>query len=54
MSELDSRSGEVLRTVIRQHILTGEPVGSKAVTGGTMLGYSQGAIILSFAARPVR
>jgi heat-inducible transcriptional repressor len=36
MTALDSRSGEVLRTVIRRHILTGEPVGSKAVTGGTL------------------
>jgi heat-inducible transcriptional repressor len=44
MSELDSRSGEVLRTVIRQHILTGEPVGSKAVTGGTMLNLSPASI----------
>ncbi len=44
MSELDSRSGEVLRTVIRQHILTGEPVGSKAVTGGTMLNLSAASI----------
>ena len=44
MSELDSRSGEVLRTVIRQHILTGEPVGSRTVTGGTMLNLSAASI----------
>ncbi len=44
MNELDSRSSEVLRTVIRQHILSGEPVGSKAVTGGTMLDLSPASI----------
>jgi len=44
MSELDSRSGEVLRTVIRRHIQTGEPVGSKAVTGGPALDLSAASI----------
>ncbi|TDI46299.1 MAG: heat-inducible transcription repressor HrcA [Acidobacteria bacterium] len=44
MNELDGRSSEVLRTVIRQHILSGEPVGSKAVTGGTMLDLSPASI----------
>jgi heat-inducible transcriptional repressor len=44
MNELDSRSGEVLRTVIRRHILTGEPVGSKTVTGGTLLNLSPASI----------
>jgi len=44
MSELDNRSGEVLRTVIRRHVLTGEPVGSKAVTDGTPLDLSPASI----------
>ena len=44
MSELDSRSGEVLRTVIHRHIRTAEPVGSKAVTGGTQLDLSPASI----------
>ncbi len=44
MSELDSRSGEVLRTVIRRHIRTGEPVSSKTVTGGTLLELSPASI----------
>jgi heat-inducible transcriptional repressor len=44
MSELDPRSGEVLRTVIRRHILTGEPVGSKSVTDGALLDLSPASI----------
>ncbi len=44
MSELDDRAGEVLRTVIRRHILTGEPVGSKSVTDGAHLDLSPASI----------
>jgi heat-inducible transcriptional repressor len=44
MTELDGRSGEVLRTIIRQYIVSGEPVGSKAVTGGTTLDLSPASI----------
>jgi len=44
MNELDARAGEVLRTVIRRHVLTGEPVGSKTVTGGTLLDLSPASI----------
>jgi len=44
MTELDHRSGEVLRTIIRQHILSGEPVASKTVTGGTTLDLSPASI----------
>ncbi|NIM01040.1 MAG: heat-inducible transcription repressor HrcA [Acidobacteria bacterium] len=44
MSELDDRAGEVLRTVIRRHILTGEPVGSKTVTDGAHLDLSPASI----------
>jgi heat-inducible transcriptional repressor len=44
MTELDRRAAEVLRAVIRQHILSGEPVGSKAVTEGTRLDLSAASI----------
>ena len=44
MSELDPRSEEILRAIIRRHIVTGEPVGSKAVTAGTRLDLSPASI----------
>jgi heat-inducible transcriptional repressor len=44
MNDLDARAEAVLRAVIRQHIVSGEPVGSKAVTEGTRLDLSPASI----------
>ena len=42
--QLDDRATEVLKTIIRQHIVSGEPIGSKAVSGGTRLDLSAASI----------
>lgn len=42
--ELDARQGDVLREVVRQHIQTGEPVGSSAVSRGVRHGLSPASI----------
>ena len=44
MVELDPRAEAVLRAVIRQHIVSGEPVGSKSVTEGARLDLSPASI----------
>ncbi len=41
---LDDREREILKTVIRAHILTGEPVGSRAISRGTGLDLSPATI----------
>jgi heat-inducible transcriptional repressor len=42
--ELDARQAEVLRAVVRQHIQTGEPVGSASVSRATKMGLSSASI----------
>jgi heat-inducible transcriptional repressor len=42
--KLDNRQAEVLKSVIREHILTGEPIGSKRVAHGTRLDLSAASI----------
>lgn len=42
--ELGERETEVLKTVIRQHIVSGEPIGSKSVSGGIRLDLSAASI----------
>jgi len=42
--KLDDRQAEVLKSVIREHILTGEPIGSKRVARGTRLDLSAASI----------
>jgi len=41
---LDERQAEVLRTILRSHILTGEPVGSRTVSRGARLRLSPASI----------
>ena len=40
----ESRQAEVLREVVRQHIRSGEPIGSAAVTRGARLGLSPASV----------
>jgi heat-inducible transcriptional repressor len=40
----ESRQAEVLREVVRQHIRSGEPIGSAAVTRGARLGLSSASV----------
>ena len=42
--ELDARGAEVLRTVIRRHVASGGPVGSRAVAEGAKLELSPASI----------
>jgi transcriptional regulator of heat shock response len=42
--KLDNRQAEVLKSVIREHILTGEPIGSKRVAHGTRLDLSAASV----------
>jgi len=43
-SGLDARQEAILKTVIRQHIVTGEPIGSRAVSRGPRLDLSPATI----------
>jgi heat-inducible transcriptional repressor len=42
--ELDDRSGEILKSVIQAHVLTGEPVGSRTLSRGAGLDLSPATI----------
>ena len=42
--DLGARETEVLKTIIRQHIVSGEPIGSKSVSGGLRLDLSAASI----------
>lgn len=42
--ELDDRSGEILKSVIKAHVLTGEPVGSRTLSRGAGLDLSPATI----------
>lgn len=42
--QLEGREGEILKAVIRSHVLTGEPVGSRTVSRGTGLDLSPATI----------
>ena len=43
-SELDDRSGEILKSVIQAHVITGEPVGSRTLSRGAGLDLSPATI----------
>lgn len=42
--ELDDRSGEILKSVIKAHVITGEPVGSRTLSRGAGLDLSPATI----------
>ena len=42
--DLDDRAGEILKSVIQAHVLTGEPVGSRTLSRGTGLDLSPATI----------
>jgi heat-inducible transcriptional repressor len=42
--ELDDRQGEILKSVIQAHVLTGEPVGSRTLSRGAGLDLSPATI----------
>ena len=44
LGDLDPRRAEVLRAIVRRHIATGEPVGSRTVAEGTRLDLSPASI----------
>ena len=44
LSELDDRSGEILKSVIQAHVITGEPVGSRTLSRGAGLDLSPATI----------
>ena len=44
LGDLNDRAGEILKSVIQAHVLTGEPVGSLALSRGTGLDLSPATI----------
>ncbi len=44
LGDLDDRSGEILKSVIQAHVLTGEPVGSRTLSKGAGLDLSPATI----------
>ena len=43
-SALDDRAGEILKSVIQAHVITGEPVGSRSLSRGAGLDLSPATI----------